>query len=205
MTVILYVIPVVHLTNPKYEVPAYFPHRFHAALAGLENVPWAWVTYLLENLGMIIADLTPAQNTLLDAQAGTFPVANLDATIPNNTTRNRIRNTLEPGFIPGTWINTGMVYRNVMRALAGMIDFHNRFVGITGDMFFKGGITLSTTVGQLTEPQKAAFIQAAQELGVNYSSVTDATTLRVVLLLANNLYNAGRPYEIRGAGMSMVI
>jgi hypothetical protein len=205
MTVRLYIIPVVHLTNPVYNVPAYLPHRFNPALAGLEGVPWAWTTYLLEDWGMIIADTTAVQNTLLDAQAGTFPVANLDATIPNTSTRNRIRNTLEAGYIPGTWINTNMVYRNVLRALAGMIDFHNRFVGITSDRFFKGGITLSTTVGQLTAAQKAAFILAAQELGVNYASVTDATTLRTVLLLANNLYNAGRPYEIRGAGMSMVI
>ena len=205
MTTRLYIIPVIHLTDLHYNVPAYLPHRFHAATAGLEGVPWAWTTYLLEDVALLIADTSDTQHALLDAQAGVFPVANLDGTIPNTGVRNRIRTALEDGFVPATWINTGMVYRNILRALAGMFHYHNRAVALAQGRIFTGGVTLSTTVSQLTTAQQAALSQAAQDVGVDYSGVTGATALRAVFLLANNHYNAGRPYEINGAGLSLVI
>jgi len=205
MTVRLYIIPVVHLTNPVYNVPAYLPHRFHPATVGLEGVPWAWTTYLLEDTSILIADTTDAQNTLLDSQLGVFPIANLDATVPNAATRNRVRTALENGFVPGTWITTDMVYRNILRSLAGMFEFHNRAVAISQGRFFDGVKNLSTTISQLSTAQQNALSQAATEFGINYSSVTGTTTLRIAFLLANNLYNAGRPYTISGAGMTMVI
>jgi len=55
MTVHLYVLPVLHLVDPNYNVPKYLPHRFNPALVGLENVPWAWETYLLEDIALLIA------------------------------------------------------------------------------------------------------------------------------------------------------
>lgn len=201
----LYIIPVVHLTNPNYNVPGYLWHRYNPGLPELENVPWAWTTYLLEDIGIIIADTTDAQDLVLSGQPHVFPVPDLDGTISSVPVRNAIRTTLEDAYIPGTWINVGMVYRNVMRQIAGMIHYHNRAVALSQGRIFAGGIILNTTVGQLTSEQQAAFAQAAQEKGINYSGVGGTTSLRDVLLLANNIYNALNPYEIRGAGLSMVI
>src|SRR3990167_7129380 len=61
MTVHLYVLPVLHLVDPNYNVPKYLPHRFNPALIGLENVAWAWETYLLEDISLLIADVTVSQ------------------------------------------------------------------------------------------------------------------------------------------------
>jgi hypothetical protein len=205
MTQQLYIIPVIHLTNPDYNVPAYLPHRFHAAIPGLEGIPWAWTTYLLEDVAIVLADTTVAQNTLLDAQAGVFPIANLDATISGTTIRNRVRSALENAFVPGTWITTGMSYRNILRAVAGMFEFHNRVVAISQGRVFDGVKNLSTTINQLSATQISALTQTATEFGINYSGITGSSTLRAALLLANNLYNASRPFVISGAGLSMVI
>lgn len=197
----LYIIPVIQIPlggGSTYNIPAYLMHRLQTPLVGLEGVRWAWTTWLLEDVGILVADTTDTQNIILDSQPGVFPIPDLDATILNANIRNRVRNTLEAAFVPGTWIQTGNVYRNILRALAGMFEYHNRAVALNQGRFFIGSITLSTTISQLTTSQQAALSQAAGEFGVDYSGVTGTTNLRTVFLLANNLYNANRPFEIGG-------
>ena len=82
----LYILPVVHLTNPVYNVPKYLPHRFNPALSGLEGVAWAWVTYSLEDVGIIAADVTTAQDTLLAGRVDVLavpPFSFIDTTATN--------------------------------------------------------------------------------------------------------------------------
>jgi hypothetical protein len=143
------------------------------------------------------------ENGILSARPGVFPIPNLDATVPNNNIRNQIRNQLDAAFVPGLWVVTGMAYRLILRRVAGEFDYHNRIVGITSAKLFTGAITLNSTVSQLSSGQQAAAIQAAADLGLTYNA-TGATTLRA-LIEDMGLQRQNTPYEIRGAGMVMVI
>lgn len=204
MTIRLYVVPVVHLTSPVYEVPKYLPHRFNPPLAGLEGVPWAWVTYLLEDVGIIVADVTVAQDALLVGQADVLGVPPLDNTIPNATARNKVRNVLEAANVPGTWVNTGMTYRSVLRVVLGLFQFHNRAVARLARRVWDGSISLSTTISQLPQSVVDHLRGAADDLGLDYSAVTGATTLRQLMLGIGQQF-AAREYIISGAGLTVTI
>lgn len=204
MTVNLYTVPVIHLSSPRYEVPKYLPHRFNAPIAGLENVSWAWETYLLEDFGLIIADVTSPQDNLLRNQADVLAVPPLDNSINNNSVRDTVRNYLEAASIPGSWINTGMSYRAILRIVLGLFYFHNRLVVRVQRRFWDGTITLDTTVGQLTLEAIQQARNTADDLGLDYSAVTSATTIRQLLLGVGQQFS-NRSLKISGAGISLDI
>lgn len=204
MTLQLYIIPIVHLTNPVYIVPKYLPHRFNPPITGLEGVRWAWLTYLLEDNGIIVADVSDTQNTLLTDQADVLLIPLLDNIIQNTTARNRVRSVLETANIPGTWVNTGMTYRSVLRIVLGLFQYHNRLVAIIQRRVFDGSINLDMTVNQIPSNVRDRLQEAADGLGLDYSWVTGATTIRQLLKGMGDQY-AGREFRIDGAGMSVVI
>lgn len=190
MAIELYIIPIDSLAN-GYQVPRFLPHRFQAAFAGLEGVEWTWTTWLLGDTGILICDVTPTESAILSARPQVFPIPNLDATVPNTNIRNQIRNRLEGSNIPGTWVNTGMAYRLIMRTTGAMFDYYNAVVGLLGASLF-GALTLDSTVSQLSQAQVNALQQAATALGLTYSA-TGTTTLRALILSMgqqrqNNVY-----------------
>jgi|SRR3990167_583555 len=206
MTTRLYLLPVLHLTDPVYNVPKYLPHRFNPALAGLEGVVWAWVTYLLEDAGLLIADVDDAQHTLLLGKADVIAVPPLDTTIGNATVRNRIRNILEAASIPADWVAVGMTYRQVVRTVICLFQFHNRAVARLLRRLWDGTINMEMTVSEIPAGTRDRLQETADELGLDYSGVTGSTTLRVLLKgmadQINNLLDPGF-FRIDGAGLML--
>jgi len=208
MTVHLYVLPVLHLVDPNYNVPKYLPHRFNPALVGLENVPWAWETYLLEDIALLIADVTDPQHTLLSGQADVIAVPPLDNTIANATARNRVRTVLEAASIPAGWVSVGMTYRQVVRLVICMFQFHNRLVARLQRRLFDSSVNLDMTVSQIPEGTRTWLQDVAGEFGLDYSGVTGSTTLRDLLkLLADQMSGLLDPsiFQIAGAGLLLNI
>ena len=181
MTARLYLIPITHLTDPTYNVPKYLPHRHNPALAGLEGVRWAWETYLLEDIGLIVADVSDTQHTLLSAQVDVLAVPPLDNTIGSVAVRNQVRNVLEAVNVPGLWVTVGMSYRQVVRVILGMWQFHNRLATIIQHKIFDGSVNLEMTVTNIPLATRNQLQVAADGLGLDYSSVTGSTTVRQLL------------------------
>jgi len=197
MTTRLYLIPITHLTDPIYNVPKYLPHRYNPSLAGLEGVRWAWETYLLEDTGLIVADVDNTQHTLLSAQADVLAVPPLDNTISSAAVRNQVRNALEAVNVPGLWIVTGMSYRSVIRVVLGMWQFHNRLAAIIQHKIFDGTIDLEMTVANIPLATRDQLQIAADELGLDYSAVTGSTTVRQLLKVMGDQF-AGTEFNIGG-------
>lgn len=183
MTVHLYVLPIVHLIDPLYDVPKYLPHRFNSPLVGLENLFWALVPYQLEDVALLIADVTDAQHTLLSAQTDVIAVPPLDNTIQNATVRNRVRTVLEAANVPAGWVNVGMTYRSVVRTVISLFAYHRPVVRRLGRRLFDGTVNLDLTVSQLPSNARDFLQASADELGLDYTGVTGATTLRDLLKL----------------------
>lgn len=197
MTQRIYILPVVHLTAQSYNVPKYLPHRLNPPITGLEGVRWSWVTYLLENMGILVADVTDAQHTLLAGQADVLVVPGLDNTIPNTAARNTVRSILETANIPGGWVNTGMTYRSVLRVVLGLFQYHNRLTAIIQRRVFDGSLNLDMTVAQIPAAVRDRLRQAATDLELDYSWVTSATTIRQLLKGMGDQF-ASRSFEIGG-------
>lgn len=196
MALRLYLLPVVHLTSPvPYEVPKYLPHRFSPPLSGLEGVVWSWETYLLQDVGMAVAEVSTAQHTLLAAQSDVISVpVNLDSTIAQNV-RNNIRAQLDLWLIPSAWVITGMSYRIICRTLLNIWQFHNRYVGSTGVRLFDGSLILATQWQAIPVAVQDGLLAAAASMNLNTSGLTPTTTVGQILKsLADQLGDI--PYTI---------
>jgi hypothetical protein len=181
MALRLYFVPVVHVAVPRYECPKYFPHRFNPPTAGLENVSHAWTTYLLEDVGLIAADVTTAQHSIVAAQTDVIALpVNLDVTL-NAGAVNAAQAALEGWNVPANWVTTGMTYRQVVRTVVRMWRFHARMVAMSNGRLFDGTVTLSTALASLPLAARNRLKSVADSYGLDYSGVTNATTVRQLL------------------------
>ena len=171
-----------HITQGggEFAAPKYFYGRLTTGLAGMEGIRWYWERFVWENHGIVAADVTDAQHALISAQTDVIAIPALDSTIPNATARNRVRNILEAGNIPGTWVTVGMTYRQIVRTVLSIWRFANRYIS-KGGWIFIGGITLDTTWAEIPAAAQQRLRDAAVEFGLDYSGVTGTTTIRQLL------------------------
>lgn len=210
MSVELYLIPVVHpeISPGRYaNAPKYLRTRFdpNNVEPGLEDVAWAWTTYLLEDTGLLIAEVTPSQNNQLSGHSDVLHVPPLDNTINNTNQRSIVRNALEDSFIPAHWVNVGMTYREIIRTVLHIFEFHGRAVAINQGPLFRGDtLNLDLTVGDIPLGKVQALQQAADEFELDYSSVTNDTTIRQLLkVLADQFEDVS--FGITGSGLELFI
>jgi hypothetical protein len=158
----------------------------------------------LEDVGIILADVTPAQHTLLSGQADVLAVPPLDNAIPNDTVRDMIRNFLENQNLPALWVNTGMTYRTVLRVTLGVFQFHDRFVSSLQRRLWDGSINLNTTIGSLSQPIRDLLQNVANSFNLDMSGISGSTTIREMLRSIGQQF-ATRTFTISGVGLSMDI
>lgn len=145
---------------------------------------WGAMDYGSENVMLVDAQVTSAQRTTLSAQVDVLTVpASLDSLV-SGAALPTVQSKLEAMGLPGNWITTAMTYRQAVRTVMKVIQFAQRFNGLfPTDRIFASGITLDTQWNQLTQAQKDRLRTAADTFGLDYSSVTNAMTLRQILRL----------------------
>lgn len=170
--------------RPKYlTADTLTDQRWTSAIAGM----WRVMDYGDEPVMLVVADVTPTEHATITANADAIAApADLTTLIgPNLST---VQNALEGLNIPTEWITATMTYRTVLRWVSRLFMFHQRFQGLLGGRFFPPGITLNSTVGDLTANQRQRVQQAAASFGISTAGITVATTIRVALkLLADQL------------------
>jgi hypothetical protein len=127
---------------------------------------------------LVAVDVTAGQHTTINGSANVIstPSADLSTTIANNTVRNTVRNALEARDIPAHWVNTGATYRSVLRGVACIILLAQRLSRV--GQLLPNGITMDSTLGDLTQGQRDALEAAVVSLGWDPSGATGSTTLR---------------------------
>jgi hypothetical protein len=159
-----------------------------------------------------IQDVPPATDAALNANADVFELpANLDQTMGTVGVRNTVRNRLEAVNIPGTWVQTSTTYREVVRIIGAVIQFSQRFQGVSGipaNRWFAGGRTLDSTFGSLAAPAQQALLDTGASdwerpdgtiFHFDTSALTGSTTLRALLKsVADQYLAAGLPLDLEG-------
>ena len=192
MTVRVYVLPMVDtlIGAHNYRSAKYFRVRDNPPLAGLENIAYNCMDYGMENVCLLIADVTTAQHTILSAQTD---VLSAPQNIDNNLTAGAVttvKNFLELLNIPAGWVTTAHTYRDVLRLVGWLFQFMQRVHGIFQEKLFVAPNTLSTTYSQLSVGMQAALLQAAQSFAFNTTGLQASTTLRVILKNLADQFNA---------------
>jgi hypothetical protein len=172
--------------------PKYFSWPFDPDAPALipADVRWEMRDFGLQPTGLVAADVTPAQNTALSAQADVITVpANLDNNVgaANLAT---VRSKLESIGIPGDAIVASTDYRHIVRGIIAIFAVAQRLDGLQGGAIFTDNRTLATTLGELSAGARQQLQDAATELGYDYSSLTLASTLRDVLKTLANQQSA---------------
>jgi hypothetical protein len=146
--------------------------------------------YGAEGVALVVVDVSTLDHGIISGNADvlSFP-ENLD-TSPNTANRNAAITALEARNIPAGWINAGITWRQILRAVAKIIritkelDGGANFIG----RLFDNGRTFSTQFQDLPIGVRQRMIAYATEKGWDTSGLSSTSTLRQILkFLADQL------------------
>ena len=122
-----YIIPIDSVQGGKYKGPKYFKWRFNPDGIACK---WNFMQYGLMPLGIILAhDIEDADNAYLESQDD---VTALPLNIDNNISAGAVpivQAELEALHIPAMWVNTTHTYRYILKIVAGLFQFAQRYKG----------------------------------------------------------------------------
>jgi hypothetical protein len=149
------------------------------------GVDWAMADFI--DSAIVWANTTPAQETAVAANADARLVPPLDNTVNFSAAQQ----ALEDLNMPGQWVTAGMTYRTVLRVTVGMAQLLQRASAIVGSNIRPTG-NLDRTLGSLSAAMRNALIQACDELGIDRTNITAATTVREALRIFGQQFAQGR-------------
>lgn len=106
------------------------------------------------------------------------------ANIQNNIAVNAVDNVkaaLETLNIPSDWVTTDFNYRQILRLIAGIFVFAQRYYGQNELRLFRGSFTLETRFNQLSAAERNRLTTCANSLNYDTSSLNGTSTIRQIL------------------------
>lgn len=184
MTLRLYLVPLE--ISGSIRGPKYFEYRGDPDPPALiSGVNYAMMPFGFEPTALVAADLSAAQVTTM---AGLADVTTIPANLDNQLGANlaTVQAELEALNLPADVIVATNTYRQVLRGVLAVFAVAQRFYAMRGTQpeggrLFPPGITLATTLGDLSAGVRQDLQTAANVLGYSYDGLTLASSLRVVL------------------------
>jgi hypothetical protein len=188
-----YLVPVEQIGSTRG--PEYFAWRFDDEQGSI-TARWAMMDYGFLNNALLLAfDMTQADHDALCAHADVYCFPdNLDT--PANTT---LKSYVETINLPSDWTTPSTSNRELLRKLAGIMQFNQRYGGsiCPGETFLgAGGVTLDTKWNALSAAQQACFNQTISSFGVTYT-VTGNPSLRTIIKRGGDIWD-GVPFILGG-------
>lgn len=181
MTVRFYILPIetVALWSEAQgcDVPRRGPKYLHwlhavAPLAELKGVTWSQKEYGLVDMTIVAADVTPAQHTVLAAQAGVIAVPDPIDSAVGTTRLAATRAAVESLNIPGGWIQATTTYRTIVRTITGMFLYMQRITAHTMQNPFTNGLNLAATYSSLPFIWREAILSGFKSLYIEVPFVS---------------------------------
>lgn len=184
MTVRFYILPIETNSTGDGRGPKYFKWGLPGWDPDPQNAidcPWSMKDYGSINNAILCADISATDHTNLASNSDVLVIpTNIDNTLTVSA-RNVARNFLENYNIPAGWIATGTTYRSVLRTITEFFLFFQRITVILGhDINLPVG-WMDLTIAQISGEIRSAMMQYADENNIDYSLVTQTTTMRSVM------------------------
>lgn len=129
---------------------------------------------------LVACDTTAPQHTAIVANADAVAApTDLAQTIGANLAT--VQAALASFSIPAAWVTSAMTYAVLVRWIARLFMVARAVHGQSGGRLLPAGVTLASTLGDLTAGQRTALTNAAQSLGCSTTGITLATTLAAAL------------------------
>jgi hypothetical protein len=147
-----------------------------------------WMDFGMEPVFLLAAEVTAEQHATLAAQS---PITVVPLGLAQNVGNDlvAVQSAIESWNIPAQWVTSGLTYRQVLKGVATIFQFAQRLAAMFRVRAFPPGITLDTTVSQLTQAQRDKLAAVSDSFGWDRSSVTGTTTMRQLLRGAAQQWN----------------
>ena len=180
-----YLVPpdVVIQNGTIYRGPKYFKWRFGAGI----DCKWSPMRYGFVPTWLILArDITQIDHDalILNSDVYSFPES-LDGPVNDPS----IDVFFEDLNIPTDWLTPSTTWLELLRQLAGMFQFNQRYSGISkvrASIF--DNATLDTRLRQMTDQEQAWFLAAVDSFGFDSSQVNDNSRLRLLVKRAGTYW-----------------
>jgi len=179
MTVRYYIMPLLVIVNERGPKYMKWTGLVSAGNPTGIDAPYQYVNFGLEPTCLVVADVTDVQHTSLNANADvTAAPVNIDDTIVNAAQRDNVRSKLEALNIPAGWVEIGMTFRAVLRPVAHLMLFAQRYHLIANRRIIEPGYTLDTLISDIPILVRQGLKAAATSLGYDFSGVSLAWQYR---------------------------
>lgn len=216
MSIRLYVLPMERNTEMNSRGPRYLAwSRDPDPSDNVGETAWSWLPYGLRDWAIAAVEASATVHTALAAKADVQQIpANLDSTV-GQANRDAARAFLEDAALPGQWIQNGTTWREVVRTVAGFIQFAQRYDGIRqaaepGAPALGNQLAgnLSQQWGNLPAGIRSAVLEAGASFGYDMSFIVDTTLVRAILKSLADLWgdkpfhfgleqhNGGQPFTV---------
>lgn len=174
MTIRFYVVPLIgagvhgDARRPKY-------------IAAISGLAWGAMDYGLYDVALVAADVSAGQHTSISANSDVVSApANIDNTITAGALTN-VKSALEALNIPANWATTANTYRDVLRVVAGIFQFAQRYHGMHNKQLLPSGVTLDTQFQDLPAAMQTELVDVADSMQIDRSGATGTITVRQIL------------------------
>lgn len=144
---------------------------------------WSAMDYGMHPVMLVAANVDNVTDTALQLNADVYRVPDtLDQLIGAGVLA-LVQNALETRNLPAEWVIAETTYRVLLRTIAVFFAFFQRYTTVanTTALFFGGAVTLNTRINQLTAQQRQDLAATATSLGLDFTAVSNAATLRTAL------------------------
>jgi hypothetical protein len=138
--------------------------------------------YGLMPTALLWADVTPAQQTQAEGLSDVITIPeNIDQAVGTANALSQVQAALEALHIPGGWITTAHTYREIMRKVAGLFQFSQRYHGRHAAALIRAGYDLSSLISDLPTNVRLSLNDTAQSLGYDTNPIAGSWTVRQAL------------------------
>lgn len=148
---------------------------------GTVSGDWDAKDYGPEAWMIVYSNLSAGDDALLVSQPDAFALPfDLDQTLTAGQVTS-VQAKLEAINMPSAWVNTSRTWRYVLKATLGIISFMQHFRAFNLSRLFSGAVSLDTTYNALPLAVRNALLQTAQDMNLDTSGITGASTIRQIL------------------------
>lgn len=140
-----------------------------------------WLDYGLRPTMLVVIDISDADHAFMASQDDVIDVPlNIDNTI-SAAALGAVQDALELLKVPGTWVTTTNTYRDVLRAVAGLFSFAQKYHAMWLEQLVENNVDLGLKWSQIPQAKRTKVLATADALGIDYSPVTNQWTIRQIL------------------------
>jgi hypothetical protein len=192
---VIYLVPILVLAG-THRVPAYFHNKYDPS--GIQ-CDWSMMDYGFTNFALLVAkDISQEDQDFLALQSDVFrfPAA-LTGPVDQE-----VQPFFEAVHLPTDWMTPATTWIELLRQVAGMMQFNQRYGGIaareSGEIrSIFDTATLDTRLRQMGADEQAWFLEAVETYGYDSSQINDNNQLRLLVRQAGDFW-AGRPFYLGG-------